>query len=142
MLGSTSQEVMPGGASGEVMLLRRKTLKSTVNGPPSSDKSMAPFLEEREEERGRERKRGRDASSGSRVSGLGYRKNGRKWDGTDVRRFVSPGFSQRFYRSDLADRFVRFRTAPTVFTGRCSKRLLLFQIFCMFRFFQSATLMQ
>gem|GEM_PF-2500880 len=29
---------MPGRASGEVRLLRRKPLRSTVKGPPSSDK--------------------------------------------------------------------------------------------------------
>ena len=40
MPGRASQEVMPGSASGEVMLLRRKPLRSTVNGSPSSGKSI------------------------------------------------------------------------------------------------------
>jgi len=40
MLGSASQEVMPGKTSGEVRLLRRRYRRSTVKGSPSSDKSI------------------------------------------------------------------------------------------------------
>jgi len=62
MLGSTSQEVMPGETPGEAMrrktsaevsLLRRKPLRSTVKGPPSSEKSRERLLGTGYEDRAR-----------------------------------------------------------------------------------------
>jgi hypothetical protein len=69
---------MPGETSGEVMLLRRKPLRSTVNDPPSSEENSF-FVPERgpvlRSWLSQEEDRKQDSGSDSEMIALGYLEN-------------------------------------------------------------------